>query len=177
MLVNGSQTGYLKIREGDHEGFLAMENGTIVNAKIGGTVALHALFQFVGWRDAIFDFHERPLPPDLSRDLAVYEPQVLIEGVAFKEDELALLQQATPPLDSIPHYTGNGSVGSAEATPADFGLLSLADGHRTVQEIADMVKLNSLEVARILARFRLAGVLEVAYPKKVRQKSALAATG
>jgi len=177
MLVNGSQTGYLKIREGDQEGFLAMENGIIVNAKIGATVALHALFQFVGWRDAIFDFHERPLPPDLSRDLAVYEPQVLIEGVAFKEDELALLQQAMPPFDSIPHYNGNSSLGSAEATPADLGLLSLADGHRTVQEIADMVKLSPLEVARILARFRLAGVLEVAYPKKVRPKSAMVAAG
>jgi len=68
-------------------------------------------------------------------------------------------------------------VSTAEATPADLGLLSLADGHRTVQEIADMVKLSPLEVARILARFRLAGVLEVAYPKKVRPKSAMVAAG
>ncbi len=177
MLVNGSQTGYLKIREGEQEGFLAMENGTIVNARIGATVALHALFQFVGWREASFDFHERPLPVDLSRDLAVYEPQVLIEGVAFKEDELNLLQQAIPPFDSMPHYTGGESLGSVEATPADLGLLSLADGHRTVQEIAEMVNLSPLEIARTLARFRLAGVLELVYPKKVRVKSAMAATG
>ncbi len=177
MLVNGSQTGFLKIREGEQEGFLALENGVIVNAKIGAIVALHALFQFVGWRDATFDFHERPLPADLSRDLAVYEPQVLIEGVAFKEDELSLLQQAIPPFDSTPHYIPGSSIGSVEATPADLGLLSLADGHRTVQEIADMVKLSPLEVARILARFRLAGVLEIAYAKKTRPKSALAAAG
>jgi len=177
LLVNGNQTGYLKIREGDSEGFLAVENGIIVNAKTGPMMALHALFQFVGWREATFDFHERPMPVELSRDLAVYEPQVLIEGVAFKEDELALLQEAMPPFDSIPHYTGAGSVGSAEATPADFGLLSLTDGHRTVREIADMVKLSPLEVARILARFRLAGVLEVVYRTKVGPKSAFAATG
>jgi len=177
MLVNGNQTGYLKIREGEREGFLAMENGTIVNARIGATVALHALFQFVGWREASFDFHEHPLPADLSRDLAVYEPQVLIEGVAFKEDELALLQQAIPPFDSMPHYNGSSSLGSVEATPADLGLLSLADGHRTVQEIAEMVKLSPLEVARILARFRLAGVLELVYPKKTRAKSVMAAVG
>jgi len=177
MLVGGSQTGYLKIREGEHEGFLAMENGIIVNAKIGATVALQALFQFVGWREASFDFHERPLPADLSRDLAVYEPQVLIEGVAFKEEELNLLQQAIPPFDSMPHYTGGESSSSVEATPADLGLLSLADGHRTVQEIAEMVNLSPLEVARTLARFRLAGVLELIYPKKNRVKSAMAATG
>jgi len=177
MLVNGSQTGYLKIKEGEKEGFLALENGTIINARIGNIVALHALFQFVAWREATFDFHERPLPADLSRDLAVYEPQVLIEGVAFKEEELNLLQQAMPPFDSMPHYTGNGLPGSIEATPADLGLLSLADGHRTVQEIAGMVKLSPLEVARILARFRLAGILELIYPKKSRAKSAMAAAG
>lgn len=170
--MNGNQTGYLKIREGDQEGILALENGVIVNARIGNTMALDALFQFVGWRDAKFDFHARPLPIDLPRDLAAYEPQVLIEGVAFKEDELTLLHQATPPLDSMPHYTGDGLPGAVEATPTDLGLLSLADGHRTVYEIAEMVKQSPLEVARTMARFRLAGVLEVLFPKK--RKSAMA---
>jgi hypothetical protein len=177
MLVSCNQTGYLKIRDGEHEGILAIENGTIVNARIGSTVALDALFQFVGWREASFDFRERPLPADLARDLAAYEPQVLIEGVAFKEDELNLLQQAMPPFDSIPHYTGSGLPDSIEATSTDLALLSLADGHRTVHEIAEMMKLSPLEVARTLARFRLAGVLELACPKKSRTKSALAATG
>jgi hypothetical protein len=177
MLVNGNQTGYLKIKEDDQEGILAIENGVIVNARFGSTVALHALFQFVGWRDATFDFHERPLPADLERDLAAYEPQVLIEGVAFKEDELNLLHQAMPSFDALPHYTGNGLPGAVEATPADLALLSLADGHRTVQDIAELIKLSPLEVARILARFRLAGVLEVVYPKKSRAKSAMVAAG
>jgi hypothetical protein len=177
MLVGGNQTGYLKIKSGEQEGFLAIENGVIVNARIGSTVALHALFQFVAWREATFDFHERPLPTDLARDLAAYEPQVLIEGVAFKEDELNLLHQAMPSFDATPHYTGGGLPNSVEATAADLALLSLADGHRTVHDIADMVKLSPLEVSRILARFRLAGVIEVAFPKKPRAKSAMAAAG
>ncbi len=84
------QTGYLKIKEGEQEGCLAIENGVIINARAGSCAALQALFQFVGWQTARFDFHERPLPIDLSRDLAVYDPQVLIEGVAFKEQELAM---------------------------------------------------------------------------------------
>jgi hypothetical protein len=89
-LVKTKQTGYLKIREGDQEGFLAIENGVIIHARTGACVALQALFQFVGWQAGAFDFHERPLPVDLSRDLAVYDPRVLIEGVAFKEQELAM---------------------------------------------------------------------------------------
>jgi len=177
MLVNSNQTGYLRIKEGEREGFLSVENGVIVNARIGSTIALHALFQFVAWRTASFDFHERPLPPDQTRDLAVYDPEVLITGIAFKEEELALLQQAIPSFEAVLYYGGGSPLATVEATPADLGLLSLANGHRTVREIAEMVKLSPLEVARNLARFRLAGVLDEVRPKKVSAKSALAATG
>ncbi len=177
ILISGNQTGYLKIRGQNQEGFLAIENGVIVNARIGSTVALHALFQFVSWRDATFDFHERPLPADLPHDLAAYEPQVLIEGVAFKEEEINLLQQAMPAFEATPFYTGGGLPATFEATAADLALLSLADGHRSVHEIAEMVKLSALEVARILARFRLAGVVEIVQPKKSRAKSAMVAAG
>ena len=91
-LVNAKQTGYLKIKEGEQEGFLALENGTIINAAAGSSVALQALFQFVGWREARFDFQPRSIPADMARDLAVYDPQVLIDGVAFKEEELEVLK-------------------------------------------------------------------------------------
>jgi len=87
-LVNTKQTGYLKMKEGDLEGFVAVENGTIINAKTGAYTALHALFQFVGWRDVQMEFHERPMPDELARDLAVYDPEVLIRGVTAKVDEL-----------------------------------------------------------------------------------------
>jgi hypothetical protein len=82
------QTGYLKVKEGEREGFVAVDNGVIINAKTGPYTALHALFQFVGWREARFDFHERPMSPELSRDLVVYDPKVLITGIAAKVDEL-----------------------------------------------------------------------------------------
>jgi DNA-binding Lrp family transcriptional regulator len=62
-------------------------------------------------------------------------------------------------------------------TNADLGLLVLADGHRTVREIAQRVNLSPMEVARHLARFRLAGVLELARPRVSPAKAALAAAG
>ena len=180
VIVNAKQTGYLKMKEGEQEGFLAVENGIILHARAGSDMGLHALFQFVGWREARFEFHERPMAADLSRDLAVYDPQVLLTGVAFKVDELTLLHEATPSLDSVPCYMGGEGLASVEVTSADLGLLVLADGHRTVREIAERVNVNPMEVARTLARFRLAGVLELvalsASPAK-SAKSAMAAAG
>jgi hypothetical protein len=161
IVVNAKQTGYLKMKEGGQEGCLAVENGIILHARAGSAMGLHALFQFVGWREARYEFQERPMPADLSRDLAVYDPQVLITGVAFKVDEQILLHEAIPALDSVPHYIGGETLASVEVTSADLGLLVLADGRRTVRDIAERVNLSPMEVARNLARFRLAGVLEL----------------
>jgi hypothetical protein len=178
VIVDAKQTGYLKVKEGEQEGCLAVENGIILHARAGSDTGLHALFQFVGWREARFDFHERPMPADLPRDLAVYDPQVLITGVAFKVDEQTLLHEAIPSLDAVLCYAGGEGLGSVEVTSADLGLLVLADGHRTGREIAERVNLSPMEVARNLARFRLAGVLELvtlpATPPK-SAKSAMAA--
>ena len=177
VVVDAKQTGYLKMKEGGQEGWLAVENGVILQARAGSDTGLHALFQFVGWRQARFDFHERPMPADLSRDLAVYDPEVLITGVAFKVDELTLLHEAIPSLDSVLCYVGGEGLASVEVTSADLGLLALADGRRTVREIAQRVNMNPMEAARNLARFRLSGVLELAAPSASPAKSAMAAAG
>jgi len=177
MLVNTKQSGHLNMKYKEMEGFLAVENGVIINAKTGPYTALHALFQFVVWREADFDFQEKPIANDLPRDLSVYDSQVLITGVATKVDELAALQQAIPSVDSILYYVGGEALNTVEATPADLGLLILADGNRTVREIAERTKLNPLEVMRSLARFRLAGVLELVTQKVSRSNSEMAAAG
>lgn len=160
--MNAKQTGYLKVKEGEQEGCLAIENGIILNARAGTATGLPALFQFVGWREAQYDFQERSLPAEVSRDLAVYDPEVLITGIAFKVDEANLLHEAIPPLDAVLCYVGGEGLGSLEVTPSDLGLLALADGRRTVREMAQRMNLNPADVARNLARFRLAGVLELA---------------
>jgi len=180
VIVNAKQTGYLKLKEGEQDGSIAVENGIIVHARIGSDTGLHALFQFVGWREARYDFHERPLPTDLPRDLAVYDPQLLITGVAFKVDEQNLLFEAIPSLDSVLCYVGGEGLASVEVSTADLGLLAQADGRRTVREMAERLNLSPAEVARNLARFRLAGVLELVPPPgstPKSPKSAMAAAG
>jgi len=99
-LVESGQTGYLKMKSGDQEGFVALENGVIVHAVAGTHTGLHALFQFVGWREAHFEFHERPIPATLARDLVVYDAKVLLDGVAFKEEEQHLLHQSPGGLET-----------------------------------------------------------------------------
>jgi hypothetical protein len=86
-LMRTRQTGLLRIRQPGQEGMLATENGMMVNAKTGPYAGMHALFQFVGWKEAQFEFQEKTLPADLGRDLAVYDPEVLIAGLEAKMKE------------------------------------------------------------------------------------------
>ena len=169
------QTGYLKIKEGDNEGCLTVENGVILNARAGSATGLPALFQFVAWREALFDFQERPIRNDTARDLAVYDPQVLLTGVAFKVEEQKLLLAALPAIDDHVRYIGGDGLASVEVSPADLKMLSLADGRRTVREIGERSGLGPLEAARQLARFRMAGVLEVVEPRGAKTPKLAAA--
>jgi len=179
IIVDAKHTGCLKLKDAQQEGCLAIENGIILHACAGTSTGLPALFQFVGWREAKFEFLERPMPADLVRDLAVYDPEVLITGVAFKVDEQSLLHDATPALDDVLRYVDGEAPASIEVTPADLSLLVLADGRRTVREIAEQANQSPMEVARHFARFRLAGVLKLVTsrtPSAARHtKSAMAA--
>jgi hypothetical protein len=91
MLVKARQTGNLTVQESGQEGTLAVENGMIVNAKTGLSSGMHALFELVGWHEARFEFREEPLAPDFPRDLSVYDPEVLIAGVAAKAKSAAMV--------------------------------------------------------------------------------------
>lgn len=161
MLVSTKQNGLLRIYHGDEEGLLAVERGVVVNAATATQQGRHALYQFIVWRDANFRFEAQNIPPNAARDLAAYPAIQLIDGIARKIDELAALQQAVPTLDSVLYYTGGEALGDVEATPSELGLLILANGHNTVEQIARRANLNPLEVAKSLAKFRLAGVLEL----------------
>jgi len=174
-LVDVKQTGYLKIKDGDLDGCLAVENGVILSARSGNATGLPALFQFVAWREARFDFQERAVRPDTLRDLAVYDPQVLLTGVAFKVEEQKLLIASLPAIDDVVRYIGGAGLASVEVGPADLKMLSLADGRRTVREIGERCGLGPPEAARQLARFRMAGVLEVLDPRGPAKTPKLAA--
>ncbi len=174
-IVEVKQTGYLKLADGNNEGCLAVENGVLLSARAGTATGLPALFQFVSWREAKIDFQEKPIRVDTARDLAVYDPHVLLDGVLFKVEEQNLLLAAIPAIDDIVRYIGGDGLASVEVSPADLQMLSLADGRRTVREIGERTGLGPMETARHLARFRMAGVLEVVEPRGSGRPAKLAA--
>ena len=90
--MRSSKTGHLTIRQGSEEGVCDPgERNDRECQKPPPRPAWAALFHFVAWHEAKFNFKEGPIGSDYARDLAVYDPQVLITGVALKLDEWTAL--------------------------------------------------------------------------------------
>lgn len=161
-------TGYVKLKEGERTGCIGVENGVILNARTGSATGLPALFEFVTWREALLDFQERPLAAEASRELAAYDPQVLISGMAFKVEEQNLVLDAMPSLDAVVRACALTRTPATELTPWEVQLLALADGRHTVRQIAENVQLGASEIARQFARLRLAGLIAIVEQKVTR---------
>jgi len=84
MLVQAKQTGTLSLHNEAVQGSVALENGMILSAKTETENGMTALFQLVSWPDPHFEFKEQPLAADVSRDLADYDPAVLLTGLEKK---------------------------------------------------------------------------------------------
>jgi len=105
VVVNAKQTGYLKMKEGEQEGCLAVENGIIfMPARLRH--GLPALFQFVGWREARFEFHERPMPRTSRAISRSTIRRCSSPGWPSKWIEQNLLHEAVPSPDSVLCYMG-----------------------------------------------------------------------
>lgn len=161
LLTGTKQTGQLVLKQGPDDGAIAMDQGILVHAETGPDNGMPAIFQIILWRDARFEFVEAPLEAKKSRELAGFETKVIIDGIARKIDELAALEQAVPSLDSVLLYMGSEALGDLKATPSELALLIMADGQRTVQQIAELGGVSPTEVARAFARFREVGALEL----------------
>lgn len=161
MLHGTKQTGILQCGYQGDQGMLMLDEGRIITATAGDTTGPPALYQLILWREADFEFVDAPVPEGAPRNLEAYDTPELITGVARKIDELAAMQQAVPDLDAVMVFLGSETLTNVEATPAELGMLILADGSRNVRQIAQATDTNELEAARVLSRFRLAGALEL----------------
>lgn len=137
LLSGTKQTGRLILKQREAEGALGLEEGKIVQAKAGEETGMPAIYQIILWREAQFAFEDGPLPENRARELAGFDTKVIVDGIAKKIDELAALEQAVPSLDSILLYMGSESLGGIKANPSELAMLIMADGQRTVQQIAD----------------------------------------
>lgn len=109
-----------------------------------------------------FAFTEGSAPS--QQTLATYPTAKLIEKMTEQIHRTKALALAMPGPTDLPLYLAGVSLDGLEATTEDLSLLILCNGSRSVQDLALSTKKNFSDIAKIIANFSKAGIIEIKKP-------------
>jgi hypothetical protein len=96
-----------------------------------------------------------------SQTLAVYPTVKLIDRIRQQVKDNESLKGAMPEPSDILVYKPEADMTGLEASADELGLLLLCNGTRSLLDIAKQVNQNPADLARIVAKFRRAGIIDV----------------
>lgn len=162
LLTSSQQTGLLHIMnmgETVAAGGCYFQLGRVVHANMGRFTGLDALNEICRVSDGTFAFEAGVAAP--AQSLAQYPTATLVQMISDQLQEQRALAAHTPQPDDVLRYQPGKSLEGLEATPDELAVLLLCDGVRRVQDIAAASGMAPRELRAALARFRLAGLLEL----------------
>lgn len=154
------RTGLVRLKTELGLGRIWFRDGRILDAELGGTVGLAALFRMLGLSEGALEIDEQPV----SRSAAIDEStDQLLEARSRRVSEWQRLLERVPSLDTIPAINRPLlDAKRAELAESEFALLSLVDRRRTLLELIDASGLDAVGVLERLASYFESGLLVVA---------------
>ncbi|NJK91398.1 MAG: DUF4388 domain-containing protein [Blastochloris sp.] len=162
LLAASHQTGVLKLMNpetGQGSGMIYLQVGQVVDVQVGQATGLDGLSASCAFWEEAFAFEEHVMAP--QQTLAAYPTAKLIEKMAAQIGEAKALRVATPLAEEVPVYLAGASLAGLDATADDLSLLILCNGQRKVSDLARDSRRGVEETARAIAKFRMAGIVEV----------------
>lgn len=118
------------------------------------------LYSLLNWQSGSFKFYENQFPTDEEITVNFSVENVILEGLR-RIDEANMVKETLPDLDMV--YTISASQGGrARAVTlhaAEWNIMALVDGHRTVNEICKVSPVDRNETLKKLAQLKLAGII------------------
>lgn len=126
------------------------------------------LYSLLGWQEGSFKFYENQHPTEEEIKVRVSVENVILEGLR-RLDEKNMANDTLPNLDSI--FAIASSEGNrtkdVNMRAAEWNIMTLVDGRRTLREICEMSQLAFDESMVSLARLKLAGIIKETEGKPV----------
>jgi hypothetical protein len=137
------------------------------------------VFDLMAWREGFFSFEERVIddvPADERLDVAT---ESLLMESARRIDEWSRI---APKIPSVAVVASLAPVSPEHETqldllPHEWEVLSMIDGERDLQDIAQSLGRPEFEIAKVAYGLVTTGVIEVRHPKQRLSASIAAATG
>ncbi len=153
-LSMNQKTGGLKINSNNRTGKIYFESGEVVQASLDQFKGEEALYRILIWDEGMFEFEtsDTSNQPPIGKTTT----SLLMEG--FEErDEFFKYKKAMP---SFSFSVKIVSHSSEDSKPTTQKVLTLIDGHRTIQEIIDQNSMNYLLTTKILYTMFKKGLIE-----------------
>jgi len=163
------KNGALKITSSEGEGIIYIENGIIKDARVNGEEGEIAMTKIMQWKEGIFEFLPNIKSSKTTINLPI--PNLLLE-IARKIDEWKVIEKIIPSLDVIFEIEPNPDtdVEEIELNQNEWKILSRIDGKKSIKEIADTLRMEAFEVAKIFYGLATSGLIRMKERKEERKE-------
>jgi hypothetical protein len=118
------------------------------------------LYSLLGWQAGSFKFYENQFPTDEEITVNLSVENVILEGLR-RIDEMNMVKETLPDLEAV--YTISASQAGRERAvtlqAAEWNIMALVDGRRTVNEICKVSPVDPNEALKKLAQLKLSGII------------------
>lgn len=160
--------------KGDKEMGLYLINADYLTQKdILATLRSHILdivFQLFTWTDGFFRFDPNVLPPEDRITVLMDLENLIIEG-SRRVQEWDHLEDEIPNLEMALKFVDRpgANIQNVKLNPKEWEVVSYVDPKNSIKQIAKVVKLNELEIRRIVYGLLQAGLVEIVRSESMPQ--------
>ncbi len=156
----GAKDGSLRIQTPSDVGVVYFKDGMVIHAKTNSLIGERAIDSILQWRKGRFVFS--PGEETLERTVELPIQQVILDA-ARRIDELNKIQRLIPSFEMIPKIVEvpDAGIEKINLRPEEWKVLAFVDGHISIREISQRVKLSEFEVGRILYGLISSGLVKL----------------
>ncbi|MFN0094097.1 MAG: DUF4388 domain-containing protein [Dehalococcoidia bacterium] len=158
MLCSSRQSGILELNDGPDRAEIGILDGVIVDVTEGPLTGEDALTAVAQWTHGTFVFDNTAKPT--ARSVSRSTEEVLADITALSA-EIAAIKEVIPTLGAMPMLTHELPAAPVTLSPAEWQVVSYADGRTDVAGLCTALGRDALSVSRVLMRLVEGGLVAV----------------
>ncbi len=152
------KSGVLEVHSGQRTGLMTFRDGQILDAELGTLHGERALYRVLLFSEGDFEIDFRPVKTE--QQIRTPTQGLLMEGMR-RLDEWGRLLEQIPPISSVMEINEDElSQRLAELPDEINAVLRGLDGHRSIEEVIDLVEGDDLQTLSTLSKLFFEGVIQ-----------------
>ncbi len=157
------KTGAFHLVNGDDQGQIFLKDGQIIDAVIGNLRGEQAVYEMAIWSNGDFSF----TPGETSTEVTVQRSNAnLMMEAARRLDEWRVLSRRIPSLDLVPFFSPRDGQDQVTLSPQEWILVTHVDGHRSIEEVASILRWSAFDVSKLLFGMITSGLVALRNPQE-----------